>query len=226
MEKEDYIGKRYGHWKIISYSHSTPSGHSYYKCLCDCGVQKCVRLSKLISGESKSCGCKRRENYDKGGSKNGKRTKLYRVWLGIRDRCKNPRNISYERYGAKGVTLCEEWEDFSVFRNWAESNGYRKGLSIDRIDNNIGYRADNCRWVDTYTQANNTRKNLYINACGKTLTVAQWAKALNIKYGYFYNALKTEKGRKKLLRYFPDTEEKELIPFKKNHGILPLIEQN
>lgn len=215
METDKYIGRKYSHWKVVSFSHTTSTGHQYYNCICDCGKYKSVRLSKLIHGESKSCGCKRRELYDKGGSESGKRTKLYRVWLGIRDRCNNPNNISYNRYGAKGVSICKEWEDFSTFKKWSEDNGYKDGLSIDRIDSKIGYEPNNCRWADSYTQANNTCKNLFVKAEGECLTISQWARKLNIKYHFLYGALKSRKGRNNLMKYFPNSKEQDLIPFKK-----------
>lgn len=212
-------GNRFGHWTVMSYAFTSKSGHKHMNCICDCGTEKFVRLSKLTSGESKSCGCKRRELYDKGGSINGKRTKLYRVWLGIKDRCGNPKNVSFSRYGAIGINMCKEWEDFALFKKWAEDNGYKDGLSIDRIDNKKGYSKDNCRWADNFVQANNTKKNLFIEISGERFTIAQLARRFGIKYHKFYCAIKSKNGRERLLHLFPNCRQEDLIP-------VPMIENH
>lgn len=84
-------------------------------------------------------------------------TKLYKVWGSMRHRCKSPTNKRAAHYYDKGITVCTEWDDFKVFREWAYSNGYTEGLSIDRINNDLGYSPDNCRWATRYTQGANTK---------------------------------------------------------------------
>lgn len=91
----------------------------------------------------------------------------------MKTRCYNPNFKAYQRYGGRGIVVCDEWkDDFPAFQAWATENGYSNGLTIDRIDNDRGYSPENCRWVDYKTQANNTRRNLVVTVHGETGTVA------------------------------------------------------
>jgi hypothetical protein len=100
----------------------------------------------------------------------------------MKQRCNNPGHVAYERYGGRGVKVCDEWsKSFEAFYHWAVSHDYADNLSIDRIDNDKGYSPENCRWVNKIFQQNNRRSNIYITAFQKTLTVAQWARETGIK---------------------------------------------
>ncbi len=114
--------------------------------------------------------------------KHGKsRDPLYGICTQMIARCHNPNNASYYNYGARGITVCDEWRhDRTKFVDWAKENGYRKGLSIDRIDNNKGYSPDNCRWVERLVQQNNTRKNRFLTVDGETHTISEWARIKGI----------------------------------------------
>lgn len=104
---------------------------------------------------------------------------LYCVWCEMKQRCLNPNNKKYEVYGKRGIKVCEEWKNsFHAFRFWAISHGYKKGLTIDRINTNGNYEPSNCRWVTQKVQQNNRRNNRVID--GKTL--AQWADKSNLSY--------------------------------------------
>lgn len=100
----------------------------------------------------------------------------------MRQRCNNPNNPNYPNYGGKGVRICDEWNDYQSFRNWAEANGYNDSLSIDRIDPNGSYCPENCRWADDKVQMNNQTRNRKICYKGKTKTMAQWADLFGLSY--------------------------------------------
>lgn len=114
--------------------------------------------------------------------KHGKKgTKLYNTWLHMKTRCYNKNYNRYDDYGGRGITICDEWiNDFKAFYDWSMSNGYKDNLTIDRIDVNGNYEPDNCRWADRKTQANNRRNNVYLTYNGKTKTISQWSRELNI----------------------------------------------
>lgn len=121
------------------------------------------------------------------------RQKLCIVLCDIRRRCLNPDYKYFYLYGERGISVCEEWlgkDGQKNFREWAVNNGYEKGLTIDRIDNNKGYSPDNCRWVTAKEQSYNRRSNKLITIHGKTQTVTEWAKETGIPIGTLQNRLK------------------------------------
>lgn len=105
---------------------------------------------------------------------------LNAIWRGMKRRCNNISNNSYQRYGAKGIRVCEEWDNFEPFYNWAVSNGWVNGLSIDRIDNSRGYSPDNCRFVTVKAQSRNRCTNVPITVNGITKLQIEWAELLDI----------------------------------------------
>ena len=119
--------------------------------------------------------------------------KLCIVLCDIKRRCLNPDYKYFYLYGERGISVCEEWlgkDGQKNFREWAVNNGYKKGLSIDRIDNNKGYSPDNCRWATAKEQSYNRRSNKLITIHGKTQTVTEWAKEAGIPIGTLQNRLK------------------------------------
>lgn len=180
---KDLTGQRFGRLAVVSISHKGEGRKYYWKCKCDCGNEVVVCGSNLKSGNTKSCGCLNIEKMIEGHKTHGMfGTRIYRIWNGIIMRCENKKIPLYERYGGRGISVCNEWHEFEIFYNWAISNGYSDNLTIDRVDYNGNYEPSNCRWVDIITQANNTRRNLYIDYNGEIHTLAEWSRILDFKY--------------------------------------------
>ena len=99
----------------------------------------------------------------------------------MKDRCNSKANKNYDKYGGRGITICQEWlNDFMNFYSWSINNGYEETLTIDRIDNNGHYEPSNCRWVDMKTQANNRSNNSYIEYNNKKYTYSEFESAFNV----------------------------------------------
>lgn len=106
---------------------------------------------------------------------------LYACYYRMRHRCENPSDSSYSRYGGRGIKVCDEWKrDIVSFIEWGIASGYKRGLSIDRIDNDGDYSPDNCRWANCVQQCNNRRTNKQITYNGETHTVAEWSRIVGI----------------------------------------------
>lgn len=101
--------------------------------------------------------------------------KIKNAWLSMRSRCTNPNHPQYHRYGGRGITICEEWNDFLCFKEWCLNNGCEPGLQIDRINNNSGYSPENCRWVTQKENLNNRRSNRKVTIAGLTKNIQEWA---------------------------------------------------
>lgn len=170
----DLTGMKFNMLTVIERAESAPGGITYWLCRCDCGNFTTVRGSNLKNGSVKSCGCLQHQkttNKTHGESY----TNLYATWARMKSRCKNESNASYENYGGRGITVCDDWNnDYISFRDWALNNGYEQGLSIDRINNDLGYNPDNCRWATTKQQQNNRRCNVIYSMNGEAHTLSEW----------------------------------------------------
>ena len=154
------IGERYGRLIVLEPVKVPGKSHTQWRCRCDCGKETVVCSAyHLTSGNTKSCGCfaidDRRERHYKHG---GKGTRLYNIWKNARQRCRNPKTPDYKLYGARGIQFSPVWDDFSVFREWALANGYSEELTLDRIDPDGNYCAENCRWSTWAEQRHNQRR--------------------------------------------------------------------
>lgn len=159
---KDMTGQKFGRLTVIYRSGSNQCGMATWFCKCDCGGGCVVPGAALRKGNTKSCGCLHDECARERMTIHGKsHTRLSAIWASMKQRCYNPSNKNFDRYGGRGITVCDEWrEDFQTFRDWAISNGYDENApvgkcTIDRINNDKGYSPDNCRWVDMKVQNNN-----------------------------------------------------------------------
>jgi hypothetical protein len=189
MEKENVIGSRFGRLIVIS---DLPKTKSYRRvlCLCDCGIKKEITLGLLKNGDIKSCGCLRSELNTTHGMTG---TPLYWVWAGMIARCNNANHFGYSYYGTKGINVCKSWREFLTFYNWANENGYQKGLTIERNDNNKGYDPDNCKWVTRKQNTRNRRNTVFVTYNNETKALADWCEILNLNYQKIYDRIYTLK---------------------------------
>lgn len=194
---KDLTGQRFGKLLVISRDadYVSPQGNriARWKCKCECGSIVSVNGTDLRR-RTKSCGCVQRKAAGEKLTKHGKcNSRIYRIWKGIILRCTNSHHHSYEHYGAKGITVCEEWKRFETFLEWSIVNGYDDTLSIDRIDNSKGYYPSNCRWATAITQANNTSRNHYLTFRGETHTLIEWSRITGISYSTLRNRINSLK---------------------------------
>ena len=157
-----------------------------YLCQCECGNLKKVRGSHLKAGFIQSCGCLNIEKIIQRSIKHQKRySRLYHIWTGMKSRCYKQYDKRYKNYGGRGITVCDEWQEFLPFYEWAISTGYDKNAkrgecTLDRIDVNGNYCPDNCKWSNAKEQANNTTKTIHFEYNGKDYTLSEWSDIVNI----------------------------------------------
>jgi hypothetical protein len=167
-------GMRFGKLTVIRQAGSNKFRKVCWECKCDCGNTKVVCGAELRNGKVKSCGCSKKSLLNKS------ELRIHRIWYGIVDRCTNKNNHAYEKYGGRGIQVCDEWKQFEPFLEWANGSGYDNNLTIDRIDNMGGYCPTNCRWVTMREQANNRRGNTLLSYNGETHTLSEWSEIYNL----------------------------------------------
>lgn len=175
------IGLKYGNLTIIEFCGKQKNRKNVYLCRCDCGREKKVRIDHLRSGAISSCGrCDKKS-----------KSILYNVWNGMIDRCYKKETISYKNYGARGINICDDWKnDFFIFEKWALENGYKKGLSIERIDVNGNYCPKNCKFIPRFQQNRNKRNNRHFIVDGKDMILIEICEKYNINWSTMCNRLK------------------------------------
>ena len=185
--RNDITGKKFGKLTAIQRAGRDKNGKYLWLCKCDCGGEKIVTSSDLVTGNTKSCGCLV-TNKTHGGSY----TALYKTWVQMKMRCYNPNHASYYNYGGRGIKVCDEWNgehSFSVFCEWAIGAGYKEGLSLDRIDNEKDYYPENCRWVTRAFQERNKRNTFYAEYNGLQIPIAELCEELNIPSQTVYHRI-------------------------------------
>lgn len=157
-----------------------------FLCQCECGNKKIVSFYNLLKGNTRSCGCLKKESEQRFGltrkyPKEAVSSRLYRIWFSMKQRCYDSKSSNFYLYGGRGISVCAEWKnDYISFYNWAVTNGYSDSLSIDRINNNGNYEPSNCRWATRREQANNTRRNTILTLGNESHTASEWSRITNI----------------------------------------------
>lgn len=191
----DLTGMRFGRLEVIErVPYVTKGGNplTAYRCKCDCGNTKIVIAENLRKERVISCGCYKDENTAKRSKTHGmSKTRLYHIWGLMKKRCNDPHSINYERYGGRGITVCDEWQKSSdAFLEWALSHGYREDLTLDRIENDKGYSPENCRWATAKEQGRNQRTNRRLTMNGETRTLSEWVEITGINDATIRSRLK------------------------------------
>lgn len=207
---KDYTGQRFGSWTVIAQTPTILINHKIVRqavgeCICDCGTRREVFISNLVGGRSRSCGCLpsvRSMKYEMVSSVE------YGVWQGMKGRC---RNMDCLRYGGRGIKVCDRWQE--SFGDFIRDMGLRPGpeYSIERIDNDGGYWCghceeclangwpSNCYWATREKQANNTRRNRFIEFDNRRQTLSQWAREIGITRQLLHWRLKNNESLEQAL---------------------------
>jgi hypothetical protein len=183
------VGTRFGKLVIIGVGNpktaSNGDRYSQSLCLCDCGNRKEIPNGPLKSGATVSCGCYHsqmmRSRATHGYNRAGQRHPIYSVWASMLRRCQNLKNPKYSDYGGRGITVCERWQTFS---NFLEDMlpGFRRDLTIERVDNNKGYSKENCKWETRRGQMLNRRSARLVSFGGETLNLSVWSERTGIAF--------------------------------------------
>lgn len=172
----DIIGQKFGRLTVVSRSENDPRGNARWLCRCNCGVEKVVLAQSLRKGATVSCGCfnTQRPRPTKHGASG---TKLYGAWVGMIQRCTNPKHEKWPRYGGSGITVCERWRSFENFL--ADMGDRPAGKTLDRWPNQSGnYEPGNCRWATLLEQASNRRDNVIVSVDGRDMTASEASRLL------------------------------------------------
>ena len=199
---KDITNQRFGRLVALELSHikkSKRGSNHYWKCICDCGVEKIVQKQKLTNGNTRSCGCLQRETAKKDSTTHGLTGHpIWSLYRDIGNRCYNSNVKHYHLYGGRGVEMCEEWKsDFVVFYNWCIKNGWQKGLQLDKDikAKELGveallYSPERCQFVTPKKNSNNRRNNRLIEFNGATKTLMEWSEITGIKHGTILSRLR------------------------------------
>ncbi len=196
----DRTGQVFGHLTVIHLVPPIPGKKDNKKwlCICECGVEKIIRVNHLVSGDTISCGCKKldilkEKSKTHGLSQNNDYKSEYLIWVGMNRRCFNKNYKKFIDYGARGIIVCERWRGANGFMNFITDMGKRPSQkhSMDRWPNNDGnYEPGNCRWATMDEQNRNKRDNHWMEFEGKKMVLLDWAKHLNVDRYFLYKLLK------------------------------------
>jgi len=150
-------GQKFGRLTVLSVASRKPDVR--WHCRCDCGSMTIASRASLSTGNTSSCGCLHREQLaERNHRHGGARTRLHQIWKHMRQRTMNPKALAFPWYGGRGIKICDEWQAFDAFRDWALANGYRNDLTIERKDVDGDYEPSNCTWIPNENQPKNKRQ--------------------------------------------------------------------
>jgi hypothetical protein len=170
-------GKSWGTRWLVLEDLGMGNSHRRVRVLCKCGTESIIDLTSVKIGKTKSCGCYKLDLLTTHGgcADDSPDHRLYNIWVGMLHRCDNPRSHAYSNYGGRGISICPEWMNFTAFRNWARSHGYEDDLTIERIDNELGYFPGNCTWIPKADQGRHRRNIQMVTAFDEAKYATQWA---------------------------------------------------
>lgn len=179
---KNITGQQFGRLTVVTEHDRRINGCVAWDCSCSCGNNCVVRSTCLIRGVTTSCGCYQKEQASKSNKTHGKKSSSeYGRWQQAKNRCFSKSNPTYRWYGARGITMCDEWRySFEAFLR--DMGPCPEGLTLDRIDNDGPYNKENCRWASRTTQARNTRDATYVEYQGEKLHLKDLAERLGIAY--------------------------------------------
>lgn len=168
---------------VLSESNSNKTGRRVFA-KCECGNIKDLCLGLLKCGNTTSCGCVRIKKLSAIKTTHGlKSHPLYITWKAMRQRCTNPNASNYKYYGARGISICPEWQSgFKSFHDWSLANGWIEELKLDRINNDNGYSPENCRWITHKQNCRNKSICKMITHEGITLSMSEWCEKMGRNY--------------------------------------------
>jgi hypothetical protein len=178
---KDLSGQRFG--KLLVLNRQGDTYPPYWNCQCDCGTIKAIAGRSLSYGASTSCGCVKSAKLRAQSTIHGlSNSPGYKNWQAMIQRCTDPNHVSYAKYGARGITVCDEWKTFAGFAKDMLPKPFGNA-SLDRIDNATVYSKATCKWSTPEEQSNNKTNNIIATLDGETKPLAEWAKIYGIPYG-------------------------------------------
>lgn len=186
------IGEKTNRLTLLEYKGSY-KGHCIGLFKCECGLITEKRINRVYNNQTKSCGCYNKElsslkfKGNKNGFKHGYSKKdgivnsLFYTYSSMKQRCTNPKSLEYNNYGGRGIIICDEWlNSYESFYLWATNKGYKKGLHIDRVNNDGNYEPNNCRFVTPYLNNRNKRVNIWVEYKGEAMILKDLSTLTNV----------------------------------------------
>lgn len=182
-----WIGEKFNSLTVVG---AVYNGRRWlWECSCECGGRSVAYPNQVMRGGTKTCGCGKSVTFRDMHLKHGDAgTRLYNIWKGVRKRCGH--NSASRHYGDRGISVCKEWDDYLVFKEWAMAHGYTDDLTIERKDVNGDYCPENCCWIPFKEQTFNTRRTIIVTHDGVSAPVSWWADKLGLARGTVYWRIK------------------------------------